>query len=239
QDDFDARKRHILSTITPDAGPDRSPKGYVDAPLLPLLELINAQADYVSTSSCSGRVVVYADPEPKRSAETEDEEGLEGDVEAQPEKGGRWLLVSHDPLEEMDEETDEALSTRLFGGQTLLDPSSESPVDISHDSPLVYFKFEPMILHVQARKLEDAAMLASLGMSAGFRNSGILTSVSNHKRHMVQLRLTLKLDVPIGIQYPQGIQTLVTPAYLRGLVRLGNARFRDNFDRIDRLYRVV
>lgn len=158
QDDFDARKRHILSTITPDAGPDRSPKGYVDAPLLPLLELINAQADYISTSSCSGRVVVYADPvpwswepspfptskEPKRSTE---EERL-GELEAQPEKGGRWLLVSHDPLEGMEEEEgDEALLSRLFGGQCILDPSTNtgSFEPVSSESPLVYFKFEPMV----------------------------------------------------------------------------------------------
>ncbi|XP_066548261.1 tRNA wybutosine-synthesizing protein 3 homolog isoform X2 [Amia ocellicauda] len=35
------------------------------------------------------------------------------------------------------------------------------------------FKFEPFVLHVQCKRLEDAQLLHSVAINAGFRNSGI------------------------------------------------------------------
>ena len=44
------------------AAGDRSRKGSVDAPIVELVELINAQADVYTTSSCSGRITVFGEP---------------------------------------------------------------------------------------------------------------------------------------------------------------------------------
>eukprot|EP00746_Dinoflagellata_sp_MGD_P139467 gnl/MRDRNA2_/MRDRNA2_72920_c0_seq1.p1 gnl/MRDRNA2_/MRDRNA2_72920_c0~~gnl/MRDRNA2_/MRDRNA2_72920_c0_seq1.p1 ORF type:complete len:673 (+),score=137.15 gnl/MRDRNA2_/MRDRNA2_72920_c0_seq1:101-2119(+) len=68
--EFDTRKRQILS------GLDKSPKGSIDAPIVDLLNFINAQDGVVSTSSCSGRVSLF----------------LGGQDQG---KGGEWLLASH------------------------------------------------------------------------------------------------------------------------------------------------
>jgi tRNA wybutosine-synthesizing protein 3 len=206
-DSFNQRKRHILTQLT-NGVPDRSPKGFVDEQLLPLIEHVNHHADYVTTSSCSGRCVVYADPL----------------VHATKQKGGEWLLVSHDPLPVP--ESDDALHRLLFGTTRLI-PT------ITTQQPLVYFKFEPMILHIQCRTLEHARRLVDIGMAAGFRNSGMITT---SKRHMVQLRHTMHLDVPIGVVCTHGISLVVPDTYLHMLVRLGNTKMQENEALIQRLF---
>ena len=54
----------------------------MDAPIVSLIELINAQPDLFTTSSCSGRVSVFAEPtEATRAA---------------GKKGGEWVFASHE-----------------------------------------------------------------------------------------------------------------------------------------------
>ncbi len=45
-------------------------QGAVDPPIVPLLEVINRHPDYVTTSSCSGRVALIATSESERKGET-------------------------------------------------------------------------------------------------------------------------------------------------------------------------
>ena len=66
-------KRNALGKL------DKSPKGSLDAPMAPLVHTINAHADYVTTSCCSGRIVLFA-------TVSEQTKGY---------RGGRWLLVQH------------------------------------------------------------------------------------------------------------------------------------------------
>jgi tRNA wybutosine-synthesizing protein 3 len=77
--DFDITKERTLGTLlrTLNGQRDLSPKGFVDTPVLHILDLINSHKDYVSTSSCSGRIAVY---------------------EAVKDKGVQWLLVKHAPV---------------------------------------------------------------------------------------------------------------------------------------------
>ena len=42
---------------------DRSPKGSLDAPIVDLVHLLNSAKDYVTTSSCSGRIALFAQDE--------------------------------------------------------------------------------------------------------------------------------------------------------------------------------
>src|SRR5436305_14341179 len=59
---FHARKQQILSSLIssdPSSKIDKSPKGSVDEAILPLIELLNKHNDYVTTSSCSGRIAIY------------------------------------------------------------------------------------------------------------------------------------------------------------------------------------
>ena len=71
QPSFEVCKRNALSKL------DKSPKGSLDEPTAPLVHDINRHPDYVTTSSCSGRVALFATFGEERN------------------RGGRWLLVQH------------------------------------------------------------------------------------------------------------------------------------------------
>jgi len=58
--------------------PDRSKKGGVDWQIIPLLDVINAKKEYYTTSSCAGRIVLFAEPSDGRKDHAE------------------WLFSSHD-----------------------------------------------------------------------------------------------------------------------------------------------
>lgn len=58
--DFSKEKAQFLSK------PDKSSKGSIDREIKPLLDLINRKAEYCTTSSCSGRIVLLRDSERKR-----------------------------------------------------------------------------------------------------------------------------------------------------------------------------
>ena len=121
---FDQRKKKILEHLVSDE-PDLSPKGSPDEQILDLLELINSHEDYVTTSSCSGRVAVFVD----------------GDKTIKEEKG-RWLMTSHSPIDDIVFRDSTELShiyKVLFG-----DYSIRFAVR-SEKSRLVTLKFEPLV----------------------------------------------------------------------------------------------
>lgn len=95
---FDLCKRNTLGKL------DKSPKGSIDAPIEALVHTINGTRDYVTTSTCSGRISLFA-----TSA-------------APPPSGpGRWLLVSHELIAMADLEIalcDEALARAGHDGLT-------------------------------------------------------------------------------------------------------------------------
>ena len=66
---FGIAKRNTLGKL------DKSPKGSLDVPIADLVHEINRHPDLVTTSSCSGRIVLF-------------EAAASG-------RGGRWLLVQH------------------------------------------------------------------------------------------------------------------------------------------------
>lgn len=74
---FDQKKSSILSSPPFAPGRDLSPKGSLDAPILECVAFINQLSDYVTTSSCSGRISIY---------QNNNEEDT---------KGVTWLCVRH------------------------------------------------------------------------------------------------------------------------------------------------
>ncbi|KAF9969779.1 hypothetical protein BGZ73_007695 [Actinomortierella ambigua] len=264
---FQTRKKAILIALNSDT-PDKSPKGYVDEPLLPLIVLINNHADYVTTSSCSGRICTYlegidehvTDSSNPTQGEVEEgagqmdedqriEEGYSQNtslaaVEASKRaKGGQWLYVSHDPVP-MDQHLDDKEALDRWTIDTLFGPQASRVVTVDQDpaqgappnfalSQLVYFKFEPMILHIEASSLAAAKTFLNYSLFSGYRNSGILPSA---KRTMLAIRSTLKIDTPIAY-LPAGtdrIQLMVSLSYLRGLLQLSNDKFRMNVAQMQR-----
>jgi len=59
---FEDRKRAVLGNIC--SGCDNSAIGKIDAKVIDLCAIINGSADYVTTSSCSGRSLLHHHPPP-------------------------------------------------------------------------------------------------------------------------------------------------------------------------------
>lgn len=56
---FDERKQRVLAALGDPVANDFSPKGGLDAPIEELVNWVNAQPDWCTTSSCSGRITLY------------------------------------------------------------------------------------------------------------------------------------------------------------------------------------
>lgn len=99
---FFLHKQKVLQDLSRSCG-DRSPKHSVDKKCLSLLELLNTHPDYVTTSSCSGRIAFF------HSIEEEEEEvdttrirPTSSGVVKKTKRGGAeaqgWLFVKHGML---------------------------------------------------------------------------------------------------------------------------------------------
>ncbi|XP_047307750.1 tRNA wybutosine-synthesizing protein 2/3/4 [Impatiens glandulifera] len=166
--DFEKRKAVALADMNSPA-PDKSPKGNIDAPIIPLLAAINSHSSYFTTSSCSGRISILSQPNAAVASSKKKA------------KGGSWVLISHDPVKP------DSVVDLLFN-------TSLSPEDPVYDSSLV-LRFEPLIIAIECIDVSSAQSLVSLAISCGFRESGI-TNVS--KRVIVAIRCSIRMEVPLG-----------------------------------------
>ncbi|XP_077882624.1 tRNA wybutosine-synthesizing protein 3 homolog isoform X3 [Ictidomys tridecemlineatus] len=92
------------------------------------------------------------------------------------------------------------------------------------------FKFEPFVLHVQCRQLQDAQMLHSVAIDSGFRNSGI--TVGKRGKIMLAVRSTHGLEVPLSHKG----KLMVTEEYIEFLLNIANQKMEENKKRIERFY---
>ncbi|XP_036410280.1 tRNA wybutosine-synthesizing protein 3 homolog [Megalops cyprinoides] len=92
------------------------------------------------------------------------------------------------------------------------------------------FKFEPFVLHVQCRRLEDAQLLHNVAINSGFRNSGI--TVGKKGKIITAVRSTHCLEVPLS----QKGQILVSEDYIEFLVEVANQKMVENLRRIERFH---
>ncbi|CAM0906040.1 unnamed protein product [Alopecurus aequalis] len=200
--DFARRKAAALAALSSPA-PDKSPKGGVDVHIALLLDVLNSHADLFTTSSCSGRISVLAQPSPK--SQTSD---------PKPKKkarGGGWVYISHDPADP------DAVVELLFNGTGGGEKGAGDEL---------VFRFEPMIVAVECRDVSAAASLVAAAIHAGFRESGI---TSLQRRAMVAIRSSIRMEVPLGLTD----ELVVSPEYIRYLVSIANSKMEANKKRMD------
>ncbi|KAG7663460.1 uncharacterized protein J8A68_003007 [[Candida] subhashii] len=216
QDPFDQKKQAILNEITLNSEDnlDASPKGTIDEHCIPIINLINSDPNMVTTSSCSGRVSVFLEGKKQENDTKIIAKGNEG----------RWLFVTHD-------------TSDLNNWYTKVDfkyhENQFPPQDNNHRS--ISFKFEPLILHVKCRDLDQATKLYTCAMNNGFRESGIGSNFN------VAIRISIKLDIPIGY-YENDTEELisfVSESYLDYVTKLSFERFNENFKKLDQLYKSI
>ncbi|KAG0426403.1 hypothetical protein HPB47_026470 [Ixodes persulcatus] len=187
-DKFAKEKREILQAA------DLSRKGAIDARIEHVVEHLNVQPQYYTTSSCSGRTVLLSEVREASfspgSAIADNVGRLllskpnlqDGSGDTVRKKGCVWLNVSHELLGQ-----GELLLLKKVGrGSCLLSSHAGSAV----------LKFEPFILHVRCHTLEDARKLLATSIGAGCRNSGIMISKTGSVH--VAVRTTLSMEVPLS-----------------------------------------
>ena len=199
---------------------DKSPKGFIDGPIHPFMSLLNPLPSYCTTSSCSGRIAIFA-------SKTSSNKGF-------------WVFVSHYAFKLLDTDTFDVVSdgieeevtrnNRLFGESRIVF-ENEMP-EISNELQLVSLKFEPFILHVKCSSLESAQKLLQIALQSGYANSGL---VVGSKNIMVQIKSPLKLDIPIGYfdKTTDTFHLIVSAVYLRFLIKLGHKKLTENTMRME------
>ncbi|XP_048207558.1 tRNA wybutosine-synthesizing protein 3 homolog isoform X2 [Perognathus longimembris pacificus] len=169
---------------------DLSRKGSVDEDVVEVVRLLNSRDQFVTTSSCAGRVLLL-------------DGGINGfQVQKQ---NCCWLLVTHKPCVK----DDVMIALKKAKGDAI-------------------FKFEPLVLHVQCRQLEDAQILHSVAIDSGFRNSGI--TVGKRGKTMLAVRSTHGLEVPLSHKG----NLMVTEEYIDFLLKIANQKMEENRKRIGR-----
>ncbi|XP_027876379.1 tRNA wybutosine-synthesizing protein 3 homolog isoform X3 [Xiphophorus couchianus] len=91
-------------------------------------------------------------------------------------------------------------------------------------------KFEPFVLHVQCRRLEDAQLLHSVAVNSGFRNSGL--TVGKTGKIVSAVRSTHGLEVPLS----RHGKLLVDEDYIQFLTQIANQKMEENLRRVQRFF---
>ncbi|MBN1544309.1 hypothetical protein JW898_02490 [Candidatus Woesearchaeota archaeon] len=92
----------------------------------------------------------------------------------------------------------------------------------------VWFRFEPFILHVACRTVDDACRLLRLAQDLGIKRSGIISLGS---RKVVEIIGTEHIDTIISREG----RLLVDDDYLRLLIQRSNVKMKRNWDRIEKM----
>jgi tRNA wybutosine-synthesizing protein 3 len=151
---FLSKKRKILDQLSiPDSEyDDLSPKGSIDVGIRDLIDEINAIEGCVTTSSCAGRISVFL--EGKKTQETYHDGDLEAERGASgvggKGGGGRWLFVSHDPvdIEGLESEKRDGMTpwTEFLGMEVRWARGTSRMIETPlEESRFIHFKFEPMV----------------------------------------------------------------------------------------------
>ena len=150
---FISKKRKILEQLAVPVSEydDLSPKGSVDEGIRDLIDEINQIEGCVTTSSCAGRVSIFL--EGKKDVSSDDSEEVNEEKEDREPRtragvggkggGGKWLYVSHDPMDWRDHENRLA---EFFGMRRKIKELEHALVpDVPGWERWVHFKFEPMV----------------------------------------------------------------------------------------------
>lgn len=170
---FDVNRALILANLGANAK-DRSIRGGVDPLIAPLVDLINGNPNYCTLSSCSGRISLFHRIQSDSAAANK--------IHMKRGAGKGFLFVSHDPIGASVSTTAKKLVALAANAPEIpLTPSGKKKGNQTIDADgdvfeVLQFKFEPTILHVMCRTMEDAHRLLVVATQSGHRQAGIVVS---------------------------------------------------------------
>eukprot|EP00956_Cyclotella_meneghiniana_P003192 scaffold3926_cov26-Cyclotella_meneghiniana.AAC.4 len=215
---FSSLRARNLSTLynhdNHDNRVDKSPKGCIDDKIAPLCHLINAHDEYVTTSSCSGRVALF-DPDELKLAlvaadddSNDDDETVDNDDdEVQKKKKstalsgkgrGHWRFVTHDTLDDMGSHLIHALEEIILELQVVSYSQQQQHERGTkcHYTKMLTLKYEPPLLHIAAASITAGKRLLQI-FKPTCRESGLVVT---DQRVTVEVRsMGTSLCVPIFV----------------------------------------
>ena len=214
-DNFERRKSATVSSLVMTSGDDdddKSRAGRVDERVRDFVERVNACENIFTTSSCSGRVSIFA-------------ERTEEDCK-EKRKGGEWVFVSHELVVKEEEEEERSL---------MVEKMKES---LRKSSSTLTLRFEPFILAVETKDEHTARMFVKCARDAGYRESGVVSTVDESKRASGSGRITASARCSIRMEalVAKDGEMLLSDEGLRILVEECNKKMKANWERADRFY---
>lgn len=147
---FLSKKQKILAQLAVPATEydDLSPKGSIDEGIRDLIDDINVCEGFVTTSSCAGRISVFAEGDKNSKSDNFLADQDENEVSVSKPAGvggkgggGKWLYVSHDPINLANIDLDKIISFLGMECESTNLPAFSG----KSQNRLIHFKFEPMV----------------------------------------------------------------------------------------------
>ena len=219
---FDARKKTTLSnlilTAAPSSEEDKSRAGRVDERARDFVQAVNERENIFTTSSCSGRISVFA-------------ERTEEDVK-EHRKGGEWVFVSHELVEDDASSMIEKIRESL--------KSNGARIGVGERGKTLTLRFEPFILAVETKDERTAQMFVKCARDAGYRESGVVSTMHNDEnsdsiasgsgRITASARCSIRMETLVA----KDGEMLLSDEGLRILVEECNKKMKANWERSDR-----
>lgn len=186
---FEQAKKVVLASLKPQevlGKPDKSLKGEIDRKFQSICGYLNEERSaYYTTSCCSGRVSVFLS-------------------EAGPRKKSGFLCFVAHEIDEI------PLNWKIDKFKELIDQQASQyrkstdkhrnlllPGELNAENLTAYLRFEPLIIHIRAKTLEDAMNLISACRESGLKEVGI-TSIKTTGA-LVSVSGTLRLATPLKL----------------------------------------
>ncbi|MGE0793194.1 MAG: tRNA wybutosine-synthesizing 3 family protein [Candidatus Woesearchaeota archaeon] len=120
-----------------------------------------------------------------------------------------WIFVSH----------------VVVGFQQILDALKDLP------STIVRFKFEPLIIHICCKTIDDAKKLILICQEIGLKDSGIM---SLNEKIIVKINGSERIDAPVGVDG----KLIVDENYLKFVTELANEKLKKTHEKIQKLQKI-
>ena len=183
---------------------DKSKKGSIDNDIKETVDLINSKDDYYTTSSCAGRIVLL-------------------EMKSRRKDECNWLLSKHSKVT-FNEIKKILKECNIKNNPIKKDKNKKMNYQI-------WFKQQPLILHVSCRHLDAAKKLLDLSRKV-FKHSGIL-SISENKA-VVEIIGNEKIETVIADK-----NFIAEENYIKQLVKYANSNFEENKRKSDRFLEIV
>lgn len=179
---FDDIKNALLASLE-----NARHEGVVDKEVNNYLDLINSHPDYVTSSSCYGRISLI-------------------DLPHYDKKTTSFVCKEHRKIS-ADEYWEKLRAA---------------------EGTSIWFKLDPLILHISCRDIEAAEKLLKVKTTAGMKRGGIFAIAEN--RVQIELEGTYRIETPVK---KEGT-ILVTKEYFNVLVEEANKKFEKNAEMWER-----